>query len=185
MPAMMRTISFLALTGVAFTGSLVAAGFAPALAADKKPTLIATLKNWSAYSWKTPDGKVCYAMAKAASTSPEKVKRDPAYIMINNWPGRKSTGEIQVVPGYLYDENVPIKVSVGKLSVDFFAKNDGGAGSAWIKDTADEPKLLDAMRKGSRLTVTAAARKGGKTQDTYSLAGLGEMVDKARNACGK
>lgn len=180
MPAMMRTISLLALTG-----SLMMAASVPALAADKKPTQIATAKNWTAYSWKTPDGKVCYAMSKASSTSPAKVKRDPAYIMINNWPGRKTSGEIQIVPGYIYDENVPIKVTVGKLTVDFFAKNDGGAGSAWIKDTADEPKLLDAMRKGSRLTVTAAARKGGKTQDTYSLSGMGDMVDQSRKTCGK
>lgn len=180
MPAYLRTVSVLTLTGI-----LMAAGFCPALAGEKKPNQIATVKNWSAYSWNTPDGKVCYAMAKATDSEPAKLKRDPAYLMVNIWPGRKSSSEIQIVPGYVYDDSVPVKVTIGKQSFDFFAKNESGAGSAWVKDVADETKVLDAMRKGSKLVVTAAAKKGGKTKDTYALAGMGDMVDKARKACGK
>lgn len=156
-----------------------------AAAADEKgkPSQIATAKSWTAYTRTTPDGKVCYVLSKPTASDPKSAKRDPIYLLVNDWPKRKVKGEVQVVPGYAYKDDAPVMVAVGKLSVEFFSKNDGSAGSAWVKDPQDERKLLDAMRSGSKLTVSGTSKKGLKTKDTFSLAGFGTVLDKIHSTC--
>jgi len=181
MSSVSRIIPVVVLAGVCFAASLSAA------TADEKekPTSLGVTKSWAAYSRTTPDGKVCYALSKPVTKVPAKSKRDPIYILINDWPVRKVKGEIQVVPGYSYKDGEPVTVTVGTLSVEFFTKNEGGSGSAWVKNAGDEQKLLNAMRSGSKLVVDGVSTRGTKTKDTYSLSGLGDALDKVHQACGK
>lgn len=163
----------------------LAASVCPALAADDKgkPSQLATAKSWTAYARTTPDGKVCYALTKPTASDPKSAKRDSVYLLVNDWPKRKVKGEVQIVPGYAYKDDTPVMVSIGKLTVEFFSKNDGASGSAWVKDPEDERRLLDAMRTGSKLTVAGTSKKGLKTKDTYSMAGFGTVLDKIHSTC--
>jgi hypothetical protein len=179
MSVVSRIIPVAALAGVFLGASLLPA------AAEDKPEALGSAKSWSAYTRTTADGKVCYALSKPTASEPKKAKRDPIFILINDWPSRKVIGEIQLVPGYAYKDGEPVTVTVGSLNVEFFSKTDGGAGSAWVKDAKDEAKLLDAMRKGSKLVVNGVSKRGTKTTDTYSLAGFGDVIDKAHQACKK
>jgi hypothetical protein len=182
MPAVLRAVPVM-LSVFAF---VAAAAVAAGADEDKsKPAELAGFRDWSAYTRTTPEGKVCYALSKPTKSLPAKVKRDPIFVLINTWPARKVKGEIQVVSGYAFKEDEAVTVSVGKLSVEFFAKNTGTSGSAWVKDSADEDKLLAAMRKGSTLTVEGTSSRGTKTTDTYSLSGIGAAVNKAEDACSK
>jgi hypothetical protein len=174
-----RLVSILALAG-----GCVAASVAPA-AADSKSTLLGVSKGWSAYQATTGDGKVCYTLSKPQTTAPKKAVRDPIYLMISDWPGRGVHGELEVVPGYPYKDGEPVIAQVGTAKIEFFTRNDGTSGSAWVKDPGDEAKLLDAMRHGSTITVSGISRRGTHTKDTYSLGGLSAMLDKVRDACAK
>jgi hypothetical protein len=174
-----RLASVLALAGGCFAASV-----APA-AADSKSTLLGVSKNWSAYQATTGDGKVCYALSKPATTAPKKAVRDPIYLLISDWPDRRVQGELQVVPGYAYKDGEPVIAQVGSVKVEFFTRNDGTSGSAWIKDSGDETRLLDAMRHGSTITISGISRRGTKTKDTYSLGGISAMLDKVHAACAK
>ena len=49
-----------------------------------------------------------------------------------------------------------------------YTEKDG----AWIKDMAEEARLLDAMRKGSDLTVRGTSSRGTQSTDQYSLKGV-------------
>ena len=40
------------------------------------------------------------------------------------------------------------------------------------------------MRHGAELVVIGTSKRGTKTQDTYSLAGLSDALDKIHEACG-
>ncbi|QLP96808.1 MAG: hypothetical protein HZY79_04550 [Rhodoblastus sp.] len=55
--------------------------------------------------------------------------------------------------------------------------------NAWVKDTAEEKQLSEAMRKGARLVVKAPAAKGGMLTDTYALNGLAQALDQVRKDC--
>ena len=156
---------------------------APALAAA--PTELGTFKSWTAYTATAPEGKVCYAMASPTATLPKKAARDKIYVIISVWPGRGVRDELQIVPGYVYKEGEPVWAQVGSLRTEFFSRNDGKSGSAWVKNTDDETALVAAMRGGSTLTVSGISKKGTRTTDTYSLAGIGGALERAHRDCGK
>lgn len=163
-------------------GSMLAAGAAPA-AADA-PQKLGTFKSWSALTSGAGDAKVCYALAAPRSMEPAKVKRDPAYFLINDWPARKAKSEPEIVPGYQYKDGSKVTVQVGADKFEFFTKNDGSVGGAWVEQQPDEARLMDAMRRSAELTVTGISKRGTMTHDTYSLGGLSEALDKVHAACG-
>jgi hypothetical protein len=172
------------LTAIIGLGCVVAS-LAPAAAADAKPTLLGVSKNWSAHQATTADGKVCYTLSKPKTIEPRKVSRDPIYLLISDWPDRKVQGELEVVPGYSYKDGEPVIAQVGSVKVEFFTRNDGTSGTAWVKDAGDEDRLREAMRKGSTITISGVSQRGTHTRDTYSLSGLSAMLDKVHDACSK
>jgi len=167
--------------------ALIAAGASVAPLASAQaddPTLLGGFNAWSAYSNGTGDGKVCYALAQPSSKQPAKIKRDPVYFLINDWPKRSAKGEPEVVPGYQYKDNSKVTVQVGSDKFDFFTKNEDGVGGAWVEQPADEVRLLDAMKTGQQVIVTGISKRGTMTHDTYSLKGLSDALDKIHAACG-
>jgi invasion protein IalB len=60
-----------------------------------------------------------------------------------------------------------------------YTQNDG----AWVKNAAEEPKMVEAMRKGHDLIVKSESSSGTKTTDTYSLKGISEALDKVAEEC--
>lgn len=152
---------------------------------EEQPTLLGASRSWTAYQANTGDGRVCYAMGTPKDTQPKGGARDPMNVIISFWPGRNVRDELQIVPGYLYKDNEPVWVQVGNRKVEFFARNDAKGGSAWIKDLDQEADLVRSMRAGKELVVTGYSKKGTKTTDTYSLAGIGAALDRAHQACGK
>jgi len=155
----------------------------PAVAAE--PIHLGDFGSWSAYTATSADGKTCYALSKPTATLPKKAVRDPITLIISTWPGRGVVDEVQVVPGYTYRDGEPVWTQVGSYRAEFFSRNDGKAGSAWIKNLADEAQLVSAMRGGATLTVTGVSKRGTKTTDTYSLKGITGALDRAHRECGK
>jgi hypothetical protein len=60
-----------------------------------------------------------------------------------------------------------------------YTQNDG----AWIKNVADEPKLVEAMRKGSEMVVKGESSRGAKTTDVFSLMGVSQALDRVAEEC--
>jgi hypothetical protein len=166
----------------ALLGCAVLALTAIPVAADT-PTLLGVSRDWSAFTSGTGGSKICYAITKPTATVP-KAKRDPVYFLINDWPGRRAKGEPEVVPGYQYKDGSTVTASVGGVNFAFFTQNDAGQGAAWVRERSDEVKLITAMRSGSALIVTGTSKRGTRTTDTYSLAGLSDALDKIHAACG-
>lgn len=167
----------------------LAAGFCGALlwvgtAAAEEPSLLGSFSSWSAFSLGSGDSKVCYALSKPTDQEPKRAKRDPAFFLINDWPGRKAKAEPEIVPGYQYKDGSSVTVEIGADTFTFFTKNDGGAGAAWVLAQSDEERLIQAMKSNPTATVSGTSRRGTVTKDTYSLVGLSDALDKAHQACG-
>jgi len=60
-----------------------------------------------------------------------------------------------------------------------YAQNDG----AWIKNAAEEPRLVEALRKSADVVVRGESAKGTKTTDVYSLKGLSQALDRVAQEC--
>jgi len=156
---------------------------APAFAHAAQPTLLGTFQSWGAYAVASSDGKVCYALSRPTSTEPAKIKRDPAFFLVNDWPARQAHAEPEIVPGFQYKDGSGVAAELGGDTISFFTKNDAGGGGAWVEAQADEERLVTAMKTAPEAVVTGTSKRGTVVRDTYSLAGFADALAKAQSAC--
>jgi invasion protein IalB len=60
-----------------------------------------------------------------------------------------------------------------------YTQNDG----AWVKNAAEETRLVDAMRKSPDAVIKAQTSKGTQTTDTFSLKGISQALDRVAQEC--
>ena len=152
-----------------------------AAAAPAQPTLLGQYGDWGAYTAAPEGKKVCFTLAKPKSsvTNPAGRKRDPAYVFISIRPSENVRNEISVVIGYPFRPSADATAEVGTVKFAMYTQNDG----AWIKNVAEEARLIDAMRKGADLTIKGTSTRGTQSTDTYSLKGLSQAMDRVAQEC--
>jgi hypothetical protein len=143
-----------------------------------KAALLGTFGEWGAYATQGKS-RTCYALAQPKTREPASVKRDAAYVFISTRPAENVKSEISVIMGFPMKDGGEATAEVGDASFSLIAKGS----NAWVKNPAEEGRLIDAMKKGSKLIVKATSTKGKATTDTYSLSGIGQALDKARKDC--
>ncbi|MGH6875445.1 MAG: invasion associated locus B family protein, partial [Aestuariivirgaceae bacterium] len=52
----------------------------------QEPTLLGEYGDWSAYTYTSGQGKVCYAVSVPKSSEPQGVNRDPIFFLITHFP---------------------------------------------------------------------------------------------------
>jgi len=154
-----------------------------AVAAEEKPKLLDSFRDWHVYSVGAGKDRFCYALSQPKQVNPANTARDSVFFLISSWPGRKVQNEPSVVPGYQYKAGTKVQVQVGSDKFDLFTKNDGQAGGAWVENPADEKKLIDAMKRGAEMSVTGTSLRGTLTRDNYSLSGISAALDKVAATC--
>lgn len=158
-----------------------AAAAAPAAPGGAQPTLLGQFGEWGAYT-ATPGGKkVCFALSKPtnSSTLPPNRPRDPAYLFISSRPAEKVKDEVSVIFGYGLKPNTDANIEVAGGSYAMYTQADG----AWVKNAAEEPKLIETMRKGQDLTVKGTSARGTVSTDIYSLKGLSQALERVGQEC--
>ena len=165
-----------------------------------KPELVGSYGDWSVFHSQSGKNKVCYALAQPKSRDPEDLKRDPGYAFISERPGEGVRNEVSLIMGFdvgapsaddsadskdkkkdkkKEPETVAPTAVIGDATFDLLPK---GA-NLWVKNAAKESELIAEMRKGAKLQIKAASKKGNVTVDTYSLAGFGQAIDRALKDC--
>jgi hypothetical protein len=154
---------------------------AQAAPAAPQPTLLGQFGDWGAYSAAPGGKKVCFALAKPASskTTPPNRPRDPAYMFISSRPSEKVRDEVSIIFGYGFKPNSDASIEIAGANYAMYTQADG----AWVKNAAEETRLVDAMRKGADLTVKGTSAKGTASTDVYSLRGLPEALNRVGQEC--
>ncbi|SFO00427.1 hypothetical protein SAMN05216330_1011206 [Bradyrhizobium sp. Ghvi] len=152
-----------------------------AVAGGAEPTLIGQFGTWGAYSAAPNGKKVCFALAKPSSskTNPPNRPRDPAYAFVSTRPAEKVNNEVSVMIGYALKPGSESTIEVGGASFAMYTQGDG----LWIKNAAEEERMVEAMRKSADLVVKGVSAKGTETTDTFSLKGLAQALDKIAQDC--
>jgi hypothetical protein len=143
-----------------------------------KPSQLGVYGDWGVYLARGEKSKTCYALATPKDRSPASLTRDPAYVFIASRPGENVRQEISFIMGFPLKED-GAHAEAGGSSFALIAK---GA-NAWIKNQAEEPHFIDALKKSSKLMIKAASVKGRVTTDSYSLAGLSQALERVEKEC--
>ncbi|MDQ2082337.1 invasion associated locus B family protein [Xanthobacteraceae bacterium Astr-EGSB] len=146
-----------------------------------QPVLLGQFGDWGAYTASPGGRKVCFALAKpkTSQTNPPNRPRDPIYMFISSRPAEKVKDEVSVVIGYGFKPNTDASLEIGGAQYAMYTQADG----AWIKNAAEEPRLVETMRKSNDLTVKGTSARGTGTIDVFSLKGLDQALNRVGQEC--
>ena len=151
---------------------------APAATAGSTP--LGQSGDWGIYVAGSGPTKQCYAAAKPQDRAPANLQRDPAYFFISTRPAENVRNEISIIMGFPVKADKPApEIQVG--TEKFVMASQGP--HLWVKEGARNSALVEAMRRGSKLTIKATSMRGNLTTDTYSLSGIGGALDRVKKEC--
>ena len=136
-------------------------------------------KDWETYIINSNTGKVCFAQSKPVLQAPKSNLRE-ARLFISFRPGENITNEISITSGYDYNKKNSITAISGKNKYKFDIIQEN---FAWIADSKFEKKMIQTMKKGSRIMIKAYNLKGSQTIDHYSLLGFTKAYKATKANC--
>ncbi len=141
-------------------------------------TSAGTFGTWGVYTSEGQSHKICFAAAPPDDKKPATANRATALVYVTAWPKDGVKAEVSVKLGYPIKKGSTVLVTIGKDEFKLFSKDE----RAYI-ETANEDKLVEAMKKGSTMVVKASSERGTETTDTYSLTGIGQALDMLASKC--
>jgi hypothetical protein len=141
--------------------------------------VVNTFSAWTKYAHEGEPGDICFITSQPRETKPADVERDRAYFYVSSWSKDGIRNQVSVLLGYPLDDQSEITIRIGTRTFKLFAKGDKG----FVGDATDELQLLDAMKRGNFMTVTARTQDGTETTDTYSLIGVTAAINALGQGC--
>ena len=153
-----------------------------ALAADKKPDILGTYDNWTAYVYTHQGEKTCYMATVPTKSKGKYSKRGDVFLSVAHHPDKNEFDVVNVMAGYTYKKGSKPVITVDKnKAVALVSYEDG----AWTKDKAADTQLVAQMKKGSAAVLKGTSVRGTATTDTFSMKGFSKAYHDIQKACGR
>lgn len=165
---------------LAFLAVATLALLPPAAAGAQSIERLGDFSDWSAFKYEEGGNLVCFMASEPTKAEGNYTTRGKIHAMVTHRPGEQRRDEVSIQAGYTYQDKSLVEVSVGALKVELFTQGD----SAWTVDKETDKRLVQAMIKGSTMTVQGTSSRGTNTRDTYSLAGFTRAYQAINQACG-
>ena len=140
--------------------------------------------DWSTTRHENPGQIVCFALAKPRGAKPQsQAGAEAALVYVTSWPQAGIKAEVSVLAGQPFAARGVAQLAVG--SETFTLATQGNRG--FIANPIQELKLLEAMKRGSQMTLTARSGDGDGDSDspavTFSLVGLAQALGHVTQGC--
>jgi hypothetical protein len=142
-------------------------------------TTVATFGDWSLLTDAKTPHLFCFVTSEPKASEPKGASREPPRAYISAWPKDGIRGEVSFRMGFRIKKGAEGIATISPGGYKLFGSND----RAYVANSTQELKLLEAMRKGNALTVAIGSDHGTSVTDTYSLNGVGQALQKLQEAC--
>lgn len=159
--------------------ALTAAYPAAAQTAEEGAVETGRFGDWIVHQNAGEGPKTCFAASQPKTKEPAGANRAKIVFYVSAWPKEGIKSEVSVKLGYRIKPESAIAVTVDDKPFKLFPQED----RAYVADATEELKLVEALRKGSKVVVKATSTRGTETTDTYSLSGLGQALQAMATAC--
>jgi hypothetical protein len=151
----------------------------PAQAAT--PTPINKFSDWAAQTYDDNGKTLCYATSAPKKQAGNFKNRGNPFIAITHAPQSGVRDQVSYIADYELNPNRDVTLTIGEQS---FSLSVLQRDRAWAKDGDTDRAMIEAMRKGSSLTVKGISSRGTEITDTYSLLGFSRAYQAISAACG-
>lgn len=172
---------FKTLGAVAFCAAM--AGGVAAQEQDSSSNRVAAKTDWSVFVEENPNE--CWGVStpkEIVNTRDGRVvaaRRSQILLMVFYRPSAGASGQVAFTGGYPFDSGSTVNVDIDGTEFEMFTEGEW----AWPASTADDAKLITAMKRGTQAVVTGVSSRGTKTTDTFSLLGFTAAVEDAEQRC--
>lgn len=135
--------------------------------------------DWSMFTHDAAEKKICFIASQPSTSTPKDAKRDQPFFYVSAWPKDGVKSEVSVLLGYPVKKGADVTVTISSNSYKLFAQGD----KAFVADPTEELKLIDAMKRGSSMEVSATAEAGFETTDKFSLSGVTASLKNLDTKC--
>lgn len=125
-------------------------------------------RDWRVLRSAGSSSNLCFIASRPISKEPPGANRSAVLLYVSTWPKDGVKSEVSIKLGYPIRAGSQVVATVDDEPFNLFSDRD----RAFIQDATQELKLLEAMKKGSKLVVQATSQRGTPTRDTYSLSGF-------------
>lgn len=147
-------------------------------AAAAEPSAVGRFKDWAVFTEEKGGDLLCYAATEASSKSPASVTHGAVWYYVTSWKSGQARNQPSFRVTYDLKTDRAPKTTIGRSSWQMFAVG----GEAFAED-ADDPRIVDALKKGSSLTVSGQSARGTNVTYRFSLSGSADAIAKAEEAC--
>ncbi|RDJ20582.1 hypothetical protein DWF00_08050 [Bosea caraganae] len=169
----------LVLAALSLSAAAMPAHAQRAPAGQGQAMLLETAGKWQAFSSQQGRSKICYALTKAEARIPANLKDVDGLLFVSSRPAEGVRNEISFVLNFDLKEDVEHQAIIGNERFALVAKGQ----NMWLKNPAEEGRMLDALRRGAGLEIKGTSKRGNPTSDKYSLSGISQAVKRAEDAC--
>lgn len=173
---MMKTCG-LALGALALVASV-------AVAQEQSTNRVAAKTDWSVFVEDNPTE--CWGVStpkEVVNTRDGRVvavNRGQTLLMVFYRPSAEAKGQVAFTGGYPFASGSTVNMNISGNEFELFTEGEW----AWPATTADDAKIIAAMKRGADATLTARSSRGTQTKDTFSLLGFTAAVEDAEKRCG-
>ena len=155
-----------------------------ALAQEQSTNRVASNTDWSVFVEDNPTE--CWSVATPKETVNTRegrvvaATRGQILLMVFYRPRAGAQGQVAFTGGYPFRSGSTVNVNISGNEFELFTDGEW----AWPATTADDSKIVTAMKRGADAVVTGISGRGTTTKDTFSLLGFTAAVDDAAARCG-
>lgn len=140
-----------------------------------------TYNDWSVFAMQNKGEKMCYVASTPNKKSGNYNKRGEPYLIVTH--RSKTVDEVSASSGYPYKQNSNVDIKVDKKHDFKLFTTLEVPEVAWAKDSEEDTKIVNAMKKGLDMTVKGNSRLGSYSLDTYSLRGFSRAYQHMKKSC--
>ena len=159
--------------------ALLATALQAPMAQAQGTSVVNTHDSWTVYSHKGDPADICFITSQPRETKPADVRRDRAYFYVSSWVKDGIRAQVSVLLGYDLENDAKVDITIGNRKFELFAKDD----KAFVSNATEELQLIDAMKRGNVMTVSAEMKDGTRTEDKYSLIGVTAAINGLSGGC--
>ena len=161
--------------------ALVAGG---AIAQEQSTNRVAAKTDWSVFVEDNPTE--CWGVSTPKETVNARdgrvvaVNRGQTLLMVFYRPSAGAKGQVAFTGGYPFASGSTVNLNISGTTFEMFTEGEW----AWPATTADDAKIITAMKRGANAVLSGRSGRGTSTKDTFSLLGFTAAIEDAAKRCG-
>ncbi|WP_083804546.1 invasion associated locus B family protein [Sulfitobacter indolifex] len=161
--------------------ALVASG---AVAQEQSTNRVAAKTDWSVFVEDNPTE--CWGVStpkEVVNTRDGRVvavNRGQTLLMVFYRPSAEAKGQVAFTGGYPFASGSTVTMDISGDTYELFTEGEW----AWPATTADDAKIIAAMKRGADAKLIGRSSRGTQTSDSFSLLGFTAAVEDAAKRCG-